>query len=338
MDGIDLALARAQEERRKLEGAFDTDLYGAAGNRFDGYVTSIPASGDDEDDLSAAGPTLAPRLASYTGYDAALPNDHEDHATNGKSRRIIDREDEYRRRRLHRFLSPDRHDAFAAGEAPPDPSVRTYADAMRENMLQHRKEEVLREIAKIKAEKHPVKRRGMWDATAAAGATTASSAWDDDDDAPDAPTGKKQRSRWDDDETPKKQRPRWDDETPENQRSRWDDETTEASMETPLGAEHLATPTPAASQIAACGSATPELYQHLPWERDIEERSRPLSDDELDAMLPQKGYKILEPPASYQPKRNSARRILVATPTPLCTPLYAVPEEYRVQLRFLWQM
>jgi splicing factor 3B subunit 1 len=338
MDGIDLALARAQEERRKLEDAFDTDLYGAAGNRFDGYVTSIPASGDDEDDLSATSPTLAPRLASYTGYDAALPSDHEDHATNGKSRRIIDREDEYRRRRLHRYLSPDRHDAFAAGEATPHPSVRTYADAMRENMLQHRKEEVLREIYKIKGEKQPVKRRDRWDATAA-GANTASSAWDDDDDAPDAPTGKKQRSRWDDDETPKKQRPRWDDETPENQRSRWDDETTEASMETPLGAEHLATPTPAASQIAACGSTTtPERYQYLPWKRDIEERSRPLSDDELDGMLPQKGYKILEPPASYQPKRNSARRILVATPTPLCTPLYAVPEEYRVQLRFLWQM
>ncbi|KAM0823237.1 hypothetical protein ACQ4PT_071003 [Festuca glaucescens] len=326
MDGIDLALARAQEERRKLEGAFDTDLYGAAGHRFDGYVTSIPVSGDDEDDLSAASPTLAPRLASYKGYDAALPSDHEDHATKGKSRRIIDREDEYRRRRLHRFLSPDRHDAFATGEATPDPSARTYADAMLENMLQHRKEEVLREIAKIKAEKQPVKRRDRWDATAA-GAKNSSSAWDDDD-APDAPTGKKRRSRWewDDDETPKKQRPRWD------------DETTEASMETPLGAEHLVTPTLAASQIAASGSATPELYQYLPWERDIEERSRPLSDDELDGMLPQKGYKILEPPASYQPKRNSARRILAATPTPLCTPLYAVPEEYKVQLRFLGQM
>ncbi|KAM0855402.1 hypothetical protein ACQ4PT_049796 [Festuca glaucescens] len=329
MDGIDLALARAQEEPRKLEGAFDTDLYGAAGNRFDGYVTSIPVSGDDEDDLSAASPTLAPRLASYTGYDAALPSDHEDHATNGKSRRIMDREDEYRRRRLHRFLSPDRHDAFAAGEATSDPSVRTYTDAMRENRLQHRKEGVLREIAKIKAEKPPVKQRDRWHATAA-GANTACSAWDDDD-APDAPTGKKQRSRWDDDEIPKKQRSRWDDETPQKQRPRWDDETTEASMETPLGAEHLVTPTPAASQIAASGSATPELY--LPWERDIEERSRPLSDDELDAMFPQKGYKILEPPASY-----SARRILAATPTPLCTPLYAVPEEYRVQLRFLGQM
>jgi splicing factor 3B subunit 1 len=178
MGGIDLPLARAQEERRKPEGAFDTDLYGAAGNRFDGYVTSIPASGD-EDDLSAASPTLAPRLASYTGYDAVLPSDQEDHeyhTTNGKSRRIIDREDEYRRRRLHRYLSPESHDAFAAGEATPAPSVRTYADAMRENVLQHRKEELLREIAKIKEKlKQPVKRRDRWDASAAAGAKNTSS-------------------------------------------------------------------------------------------------------------------------------------------------------------------
>jgi splicing factor 3B subunit 1 len=304
MGGIDLPLARAQEERRKPEGAFDTDLYGAAGSRFDGYVTSIPASGD-EDDLSAASPTLAPRLASYTGYDAVLPCDQEDHATNGRSRRIIDREDEYRRRRLHRYLSPERHDAFAAGEATPAPSVRTYADAMRENVLQHRKEELLREIAKVEEKlKQPVKRRDRLDATAAAGAKNTSSTWDDD--GSDLATPKKQR------------RSRWDDETPQKQRWTWDDET-------PLGAEYLATPT--ASQIAARGSTSPEQYPHLPWERDIEERSRPLSDDELDDMFPQKGYKILEPPATYQPIRTPARRLILATPTTLCAPLYGIPAE-----------
>ena len=34
-------------------------------------------------------------------------------------------------------------------------------------------------------------------------------------------------------------------------------------------------------------------------EREIEERNRPLSDEELDAMLPSEGYKVLEPPAGY---------------------------------------
>ncbi len=66
------------------------------------------------------------------------------------------------------------------------------------------------------------------------------------------------------------------------------------------------------------------------WEREVEERNRPLSDEELDAMLPA-GYRVLEPPAGYQPINTPARK-LMATPTPLGgTPLYGIPEEERGQ-------
>ena len=66
------------------------------------------------------------------------------------------------------------------------------------------------------------------------------------------------------------------------------------------------------------------------WEREVEERNRPLSDEELDAMLPA-GYRVLEPPAGYQPIHTPARK-LMATPTPLGgTPLYGIPEEERGQ-------
>ncbi|KAF3824257.1 hypothetical protein GH733_008542 [Mirounga leonina] len=51
------------------------------------------------------------------------------------------------------------------------------------------------------------------------------------------------------------------------------------------------------------------------WEREIDERNRPLSDEELDAMFPE-GYKVLPPPAGYVPIRTPARK-LTATPTPL---------------------
>ena len=51
------------------------------------------------------------------------------------------------------------------------------------------------------------------------------------------------------------------------------------------------------------------------WEREVEARNRPLSDEDLDAMLPSEGYKILEPPASYVPIRTPARKLL-ATPAP----------------------
>ncbi|CAF3330019.1 unnamed protein product [Rotaria sp. Silwood1] len=82
---------------------------------------------------------------------------------------------------------------------------------------------------------------------------------------------------------------------------------------TPVGtrAINLQTPTPSQVQM------TPEQMQAYRWEREIDERNRPLSDEELDAMFPP-GYKILPPPASYIPIRTPARK-LTATPTPQST-------------------
>ncbi|EEE56293.1 hypothetical protein OsJ_05364 [Oryza sativa Japonica Group] len=369
MDGIDAELARAQEERKKMEEAlaagapmavssvtFDTDLYGGGGsdpNRFAGYDTSIPASEDDapEDESEAAVNPAARRLASYTGHAVAapdIPRAAEDDGLPKKSQRIIDREDDYRRRRLARIISPERHDPFAAGEATPDPSLR-----------RKKEEEEKAKEKKAVPEQQPVaapKRRNRWDqsqdgdASAAVGSKKAktSSDWD----APDATPG---IGRWDatpgrvGDATPSVRRNRWDETptpgrmadadatpaaggitpgatpsgawdatpklpgglvtpTPKKQRSRWDE--TPASMgsatpggtgaatpagytpgPTPFGGDNLATPTP--GQIASRGPMTPEQYQLLRWERDIEERNRPLTDEELDTMFPQEGLYAL---------------------------------------------
>lgn len=40
-------------------------------------------------------------------------------------------------------------------------------------------------------------------------------------------------------------------------------------------------------------SMTPEQLQAWRWEREIDERNRPLTDEELDAMFPE-GYKVLQ--------------------------------------------
>ena len=69
------------------------------------------------------------------------------------------------------------------------------------------------------------------------------------------------------------------------------------------------------------------------WEREVEARNAPLSDEDLDLMLPSEGYKILETPASYVPIRTPARK-LTATPAPYggATPgFYAMPDEDRGQ-------
>lgn len=39
-----------------------------------------------------------------------------------------------------------------------------------------------------------------------------------------------------------------------------------------------------------------------PWQRDEYERNKPLSDEELNRILPQNGYEIISPPDGYVPK------------------------------------
>ncbi len=63
--------------------------------------------------------------------------------------RIIDREDDYRKRRLARMLSPSRNDAFAMGDKTPDARVRTYADVMKQQLLDREKDNTVSVVIKI---------------------------------------------------------------------------------------------------------------------------------------------------------------------------------------------
>jgi len=92
---------------------------------------------------------------------------------------------------------------------------------------------------------------------------------------------------------------------------------------TPVGAKAMGMATPSPAQMM---QMTPEQMQAYRWEREIDERNRPLSDEELDAMFPP-GYKVLQPPAGYIPIRTPARK-LTATPTPM---LGATPQGFYMQ-------
>ncbi|XP_055371033.1 splicing factor 3B subunit 1 isoform X2 [Condylostylus longicornis] len=81
---------------------------------------------------------------------------------------------------------------------------------------------------------------------------------------------------------------------------------------TPVGAKAMAMATPTPGHLAAM---TPEQLQAYRWEKEIDERNRPFTDEELDSMFPP-GYKILPPPAGYIPLRTPGRK-LTATPTPI---------------------
>ncbi|GKD11104.1 splicing factor 3B subunit 1, partial [Tanacetum coccineum] len=381
-----------------------------ADSRFQGYNTEIPLNDDDET-ADATNNELAVKMASYTAHKSMMndiPHGADDESLGfNKSKRIIDREDDYRRRRLNQVISPERHDAFASGDKTPKPESRGYAEIMREAALKREKEETLKVIARRKKEEEENKAAGKDKETAAAqpaqkrrnrwdqsqdkepGAKKAKSGsdWDMPDSTPgigrwdatptpgrmgDATPSLSRKNRWDETPTPGRVTDSdatpaggvtpgatpagmaWDatpklpgmaTPTPKRQRSRWDE--TPATMGsatpggatpaaaytpgvTPFGGVDLATPTPGAIQMRA--AMTPEQYNLARHEKDIEDRNRPLTDEELDVMFPQEGYKILEPPASYVPIRTPARKLL-ATPTPLGTPLYSIPEENRNQMQ-----
>lgn len=389
------------------------DGYQNGAERFAGYNTSIAVDEDDEEE-----PTMAPSAAQLhqLKYGAPDPEGQEDEEPSGftKPKRIADREDDYKKRRLGRQLSPDRNDAFIMGDKTPDARVRTYADVMREQMLAREQANTLQNIIdKQKAQQEAgvaaapqaaapaagQKRRNRWDqsdnetkrpkadagsdwdsveATPAAanrwdatpggalgGTTPGPNAWDA---TPGAAAG---GSRWD--ATPGAalggatpgtvRRNRWD-ETPaadlgvgatpaaEKKRSRWDETpapgvaagygATPAAVGgmfgatpafTPMGAAGLETPA-APGMVGAPGGMTPDQWHADKAAREMYERNRPLTDEELDAILPgpEQGYKILPPPAGYQPIYTPARK-LMATPTPGMfggvpgTPMYSIPTE-----------
>ncbi|CAA3000866.1 splicing factor 3B subunit 1 [Olea europaea subsp. europaea] len=407
---VDMEIQKTKEERQKMEDlaaltslTFDTDLYSS--NKFDGYDQSIPVN-DDDDAFDATENEIAKKMASFTApkqfFKEPLRTGDDDEMSGFKQPgKIIDREDDYRRRRLNRIISPERNDPFL--DKTPGPEVRTYADVMREEALKRKEEDVKREIAKKKEEEAAVKekakereaekpkKRNRWDVSQDENRgdkkAKAGSDWDLPDSTPgiarwdatptpgrigDATPSISRKNRWDETPTPGRLNDSdatpaaggatpgatpagmtWDatpklaglaTPTPKRQRSRWDETPATVGSATPMGgatpaaaftpgvtpvgAIDIATPTPNA--IMRNAAMTPEQYNLMRWEKDIEERNRPLTDEELDAIFPKEGYKILEPPASYVPIRTPARKLL-ATPTPMSTPLYSIPEENRGQ-------
>ncbi|CAG8513223.1 18074_t:CDS:2, partial [Racocetra fulgida] len=279
------------------------------------------------------------RLATYTApsdvYEDLVGSDDEIDPFKDRqgSRRIIDRQSEYHSRRLNRAISPERNDPFAEGEDGKGDS-RSYADVMREAELEREEVRVRRKVEEIVKEKKEkakeasveqaaTQKKRRWDMETPV-EVKSSSEWSKPDD--EAPISK---SRWDETprtmdedtslETPRK-RSRWD-VTPQvsTKKSRWDETPAHPSVQmgaTPVGNLGLLTPTPGHLVLM-----TPE---------DLDARNRPLTDEELDAMFPSTGYKILDPPPGYVPIRTPARK-LMATPTPMGGDGFVMLEEDRNQ-------
>lgn len=103
-----------------------------------------------------------------------------------------------------------------------------------------------------------------------------------------------------------KRRSRWD-ETPQvgsTPSSGTPSSATPLGMGTPAGTPSMITGTPGVTpggtvamhmQTPTPGhliSMTPEQMQAYRWEKEIDERNRPMTDDELNALMPFDGYKV----------------------------------------------
>ncbi|CAL5222736.1 g5143 [Coccomyxa viridis] len=443
MAAVDRDLNGVQNGQRKSDGlpaslqqaTFDEEIYGNGTDGLSAYDRSIGVA-DADDVMDEREQAVRSRLKTYTApksitSEIPLEEGSEEPAFK-RPGRITDREDDYRKRRLARMISPTRNDAFAMGDQTPDASVRTYADVMREQALARERDNTMQNIrdkqrreeedaaldavptkaSGIQLPQAPAqpaaaaageKRRNRWDQSGDTKKARTSD-WDTTEATPsvsrwDATPGRADEfgatpgrggatpgltpghSRWDATPTPGRtateatpRRNRWDDATPTPGRadasatpgwapgetpavaatpgsrrgkSRWDMTPVGPGMmggatpgigatpmmgmtplATPMGGMDMPTPSPSSLPKQAL---TAEQHQAFRLEREIEERNRPLSDEELDAMLPSEGYKVLDPPAGYAPIRTPARK-LMGTPTPYGgTPMYQIPEEERTQ-------
>lgn len=379
-------------------GHFDKDIYGdAASDKFAGMSSTIVDEHDDDDDeqreIAALrkGRGFASKRGGDAGnglvdenYDPFAGGAREENGSGLVNTRIVDRENDYRKRRFERMLSPERGDVFD-GKTP----QRSYKEIMQSQRLESERNEVMRKIQQKQKEEAELKqqqqqqqkdtttdavaddatprrrKRMRWDVpgSASESKTDSESEWDTASEVSTASTSAAatpaRGSRWDAtpvsstsgrtnrwDATPvgggaaaTPSKSKWDatpaaasggglfdgSATPVGKRSRWDETPMAGGAEkTPMRSSDMMTPGGSIAAGVLSGNLTPEMAQRLRLEQEIEERNRPLSDDELDAMFPATGYKILDPPASYVPIRTPSRKLL-QTPTPMGqTPGFAI--------------
>ncbi|KAK9765020.1 U2 snRNP component prp10 [Basidiobolus ranarum] len=229
-------------------------------------------------------------------------------------------EDEYHTRRFNRILSSKRVDAFSKNHDI-NTEARNCAKARKQVELEKEEQRIKRKIIEKakEAEKNGQKletlqstERSNWVVDAYIAETR--SEWEKPDKC-DATLCTK--NLWDEASVSKA----WDTtfqskvtDTPSGKcRSRWDETpvSTNRFGATPVGSGGSITPT--SNQLAQL--MTSEVTNALRYE-ETDLRNRPLSDEELDAMFPSNGYKILDPPPSHVPIRTPARK-LTATPSPM---------------------
>ncbi len=321
--------AQRVDSKIKFGEAADTDLYTRdGGDKFAGYNRSIAAAADDDDAEMEDSDSTRRLVGQYTATTSQInefargEGVEEDDILAGrgeKSNRITDRETDYQKRRFDRVLTPTRADAFAELRNAQAAEGQSYRDIMAERDVEREEERVQTLIEQKRKEgtfeEHKPLLKDSDKENEEAGST-------------EAAAGRKRRKRWDvastdaaaESEAPEaKKRSRWDQapalptpgDAAKKRSSRWD----QAPSATPVGNAGLATPmhpTQSAALLPSFGGLMP------------------LSDEELDALLPgeAEGYKILTPPPGYEIAAAPTHR-MAQTPLPSSGFMMQDPEAAR---------
>eukprot|EP00158_Paraphelidium_tribonemae_P008992 Partr_v1_DN28743_c1_g1_i3_m63054 putative Splicing factor 3b subunit len=248
--------------------------------------------------------------------------EEDDILLNNQSKRTIAaRESSYQSQRTRGPLSPDRADAFkskAQGDS------RSYSEVMAETLIAKEKADLLLKLRKQREtqsqqeevdEAPAPKKRRRWDVGGGGDETptvSRSSEWEDDEQQPPVTAAKK--SRWDvtpfvasgADSTSWAATPRVASGSGDDvKKSRWD--------ETPVVGGGQETPRLSISSEDDDLASSATVFVDPRWARELEVRNKPWTDEDLDALLPSAGFKVLETPGSYVPIMTPARK-LTATP------------------------
>lgn len=129
--------------------------------------------------------------------------------------------------------------------------------------------------------------------------------------------------------TPFRFKSNWDSKTPANYTPVTLNDATPTSVDSILQKfNYVASPAP--NQFGLINNLTPEKIKQLRWEKELEERNRPLADEELDELIQISGYEIVKVPAEYKPIRAPGRRTGPSQSPFQSTPFQAGPVNGRL--------
>jgi len=339
-------ISRLQKERKSLKGSSsagsrtqpgkvsftenaDTELYGNGHtDKYDGYNTSIAVNDDDEEMEDVQDDDSRRLVGQYTASREQM-NEYangEDDILLGRENQaqIQNRESDYQKRRFNRTLSPNRADPYAKnGEA----NGASYKEIMQHREVEREEERVLKLIADKQAQNGD----GMEDVVTEHKPTLQLENGEAKDGATNgtangAVAPRKRKNRWDtSDATPSDSKTdasadvKMVDASAQPKRSRWD-----TSAATPADGAVVAAPkkksrfdmapslagaTPVGNYQGLATPMHPSQTPAFPLGTDLAARNYAISDEELDAMLPSEGYKILDFPPGYEPVRAPAHRV-----------------------------